>query len=246
MLVYFLLYVTQATGAGPLVGAEASLAKAQQLIVVTTDGWDSAVGRLCRFERQGEAWQGAGECFSVVVGKKGLAWPAGSATVEAPTKREGDNKAPAGVFRLAQAMGYAAAPPVGTTFPYRAIVDDLHCVDDSGSSYYNRIVRATDVEHTSSLPWKSSELMRRKDNLYKWLLVVDYNREAPIPAGGSCIFLHVWRGAGKGTAGCTAMPEAKIIELITWLRPASRPALVQIPVAVYKEKAQSLGLPSLQ
>jgi hypothetical protein len=51
----------------------------------------------------------------------------------------------------------------------------------------------------------------------------------PAPGRGSCIFLHVWDGPGRPTAGCTAMDAAAMREVLAWLDPAARPALVQLP-----------------
>src|SRR5215510_581259 len=77
-----------------------------QLIVVTTSDWNAVEGKLQRYERAapGGKWQAVGEPFSVVVGKNGLGWGSGISAVDHdsddPIKKEGDGKAPAGVFRL--------------------------------------------------------------------------------------------------------------------------------------------------
>ena len=69
--------------------------------------------------------------------------------------------------------------------------------------------------------------MRRKDGLYDWVVVVDHNK-ARKPGAGSCIFLHVWRHATSPTVGCTAMPKARLAELMAWIDPA-RAVLVVLP-----------------
>src|SRR3712207_8482067 len=56
---------------------------------------------------------------------------------------------------------------------------------------------------------------------------------------GSCIFLHVWRGPRSSTAGCTAMAEPALAELLRWLDPARRPALVQLTDAAYARRRRS-------
>ncbi len=242
------LAMTALLGAGspaaePGAAPAPALAGARQLLVVTTAGWDDVRGKLCRHERQGDAWRRVGECFAVVVGKKGMAW-AGEPAAAGPRKREGDGRSPAGAFRLLEALGYAPAAPAGTRFPYREITGDLHCVDDPASELYNRIVRASELPHPEApLPWKSSERMRRDDDQYRWLLVVDYNLHPPTPGAGSCIFVHVWRSPEKGTAGCTAMPEERLVELLGWLDPEARPALVLLPEAEYRARASAMGLP---
>jgi L,D-peptidoglycan transpeptidase YkuD (ErfK/YbiS/YcfS/YnhG family) len=42
---------------------------------------------------------------------------------------------------------------------------------------------------------------------------------------GSAIFLHV--STGHPTAGCISLPEAELIHVLRWLRPAAKP-LIQI------------------
>jgi L,D-peptidoglycan transpeptidase YkuD (ErfK/YbiS/YcfS/YnhG family) len=41
---------------------------------------------------------------------------------------------------------------------------------------------------------------------------VDYPTDARARAG-SCIFIHVWRSPTTGTAGCVAIPEARVVAL---------------------------------
>jgi L,D-peptidoglycan transpeptidase YkuD (ErfK/YbiS/YcfS/YnhG family) len=45
--------------------------------------------------------------------------------------------------------------------------------------------------------------------MYRRGLVVDYPTDAKANAG-SCIFIHVWRSPVTGTAGCVALPEARV------------------------------------
>ena len=77
--------------------------------------------------------------------------------------------------------------------------------------------------------WESAERMRRDDDLYALGMVVAHN-PAPAAAGrGSAIFLHVWRGPGSPTSGCTSISRADLLQVLTWLRPDARPLLVQAP-----------------
>ena len=41
------------------------------------------------------------------------------------------------------------------------------------------------------------------------------------------IFLHIWRGAGQPTAGCTAMSQDHLLRVLNWLDPNREPRLVQ-------------------
>ena len=220
-----------------------SLARATQLLVVTTATWDTTGGTLRRYWRDPTgAWRAAGARVPVVVGRAGLAWGVDVAPDAAgePMKREGDGKAPAGVFPLATAFGFArSAAAVGTRLPYLRLVETTECVDDPASTHYNAIVNRARVPRVD---WTSSERMRNID-LYRLGVVVDYNAKPPAAGRGSCIFLHVWRSPRSSTAGCTAMAEPALAELVRWLDPARRPALVQLTDAAYARRRAAWGLP---
>lgn len=233
------LFLALLLGCSATVQAEETAS--QQLIVVLTDSWTAVRGKMYRFEKEGDNWKQAGKTFDVVVGKHGLA-PAIAAEGDDPAikpKREGDGKAPAGFFTLGSAMGYGSSTPQGATFPYRKIMPELRCVDDVQSAYYNQIIDSQTVRQD----WKSAEVMKRKDDLYKWLLTVNYNTEPIVKGRGSCIFIHVWRSKDKGTAGCTALPEGDLVQLMTWIKPELNPLLVQLTTEDYRQLWKSRGLP---
>jgi D-alanyl-D-alanine dipeptidase len=209
---------------------------------VTTATWDTTGGTLRRYSRDATGrWRAEGARVPIVVGRTGLAWGFGFAPAAAgePTKHEGDGKAPAGVFPLGRAFGFApSAKAVRTRLPYLALVETTECVDDTASAHYNTIV---DRARVPRMDWTSSERMRRID-LYRLGVVVDYNAR-PAVGRGSCIFLHVWRGARSSTAGCTAMAEPALAELVRWLDPARRPALIQLTDAAYARRRAAWALP---
>lgn len=233
--------VARAGSGAPEAEWSVAAAEAQQLLVVKTPAWDSVGGELTRYTWSGAAWQAGGAPIAVVVGIHGLGWGRGlhPQGLTGPTKQEGDGRAPAGVFRLDTAMGYAATAPEGATWPYRTSTADAVCVDDVASVVYNRLVDASTPKD-----WSSAEALKRPDALYRWLVVVGHNVDpTPSPGAGSCIFLHVWRSAGRGTAGCTAMAEADLVGLLGWLDPAAKPLLVQLPAEEYSMRQSSWGLP---
>ena len=92
-------------------------------------------------------------------------------------------------------------------------------IDDPGSLQYNQWV-AGDV------PRVSHEVLRRRDNLYKYAVVIEYNANPVVPGMGSAIFLHVWRAAKKPTAGCVAMAEADILRFLQWLDKRQSPVIL--------------------
>ncbi|MHC8319813.1 M15 family metallopeptidase [Pseudomonas sp. GB2N2] len=221
-------------------GASEAIDNSQQLIVVTSKRWDDIQGSAQRYERDGKTFRKAGDAFAVVLGKNGMAWGKGLSSVEPgaePLKREGDGKAPAGVFSLGTAFGYDTAS--GTKLPYLALTPTIECVDDSQSGHYNELVDGS----TTSKDWNSSERMRSEPG-YRQGIVIAHNTPAA-PASGSCIFFHIWRSPTSPTAGCTAMDQANIGRLFEWLDPRQSPLLVQMPEAQYEQVRQRWNLPKL-
>jgi D-alanyl-D-alanine dipeptidase len=226
-------------------GTTGPLAGTQQCLIVTSANWSAPTGDLRAFERgPGGDWKAVGENVPVVLGKKGLGWGLGLVRLSAsdgPRKKEGDNKATAGIFRLGPAFGYAAADRASwIKLPYVALTNTTEGVDDPRSRYYNRLVDRTKV---AKVDWESSEKMLRPDVLYKWGVFVAHNPEA-IPGAGSCIFLHIWRNSAAATAGCTAMPEQNLVKLLHWLDPDAHPILIQMPRREYEAARVKLALPN--
>ena len=231
----------------------APLARSRQLILVTTPDWNSVRGTLRRFERAGARgeWRQAGEPFAVVVGRSGLGWgegvlavpgggSAGKGLEGGPFKKEGDGRAPAGVFRLGPAFGFDGSDEAGwVRLPYKPLTPSTECVDDTASTHYNLIVERGRV---GAVDWNSSERMRSVEG-YRWGVVVLHTAEPPVAGRGSCIFLHVWAGPERGTAGCTAMERAQLESLLRWLDPRKRPLLVQLPEGEYARLRADWRLP---
>jgi L,D-peptidoglycan transpeptidase YkuD (ErfK/YbiS/YcfS/YnhG family) len=232
--------------------------RSTQMIVVTTSSWNAVDGRLQRFGRNAshEKWQPVGKPISIVVGRNGMGWGLGLLATDAPgirnaadpVKKEGDGKSPAGIFALGAAFGYAPQPLPGLKLPYLSLTPSTECVDDVRSKHYNRI-----VDHsTVSSDWNSSEHMRDAGQSYKWGVVIDHNSivqisngHPPVPAGGSCVFMHIWGGSGQGTAGCTAMPQSELEGVLRWLDPARKPLLVQMPAEDYGRLSPGWRLPPI-
>lgn len=212
------------------------------MVVVTTEAWGASNGTLWRFARVSGTWQKQGEPVPVTVGSAGLGWGSGlHPGADGPVKREGDRRSPAGVFHIGAAYGYAASAPPGTGTDYRQLRASDRCVDDSSSKHYNQIVDATAVNGD----WKSAEIMRRDDELYRWVVLIEHNARSPVPDHGSCIFFHVWRDRESPTVGCTAMGREDIESLMRWLAPSATPVAVVLPRGVYDQLRSSWSLPQL-
>lgn len=219
----------------------------RQLLLVVAADWASTAGELRRFARDSAdaAWRHVGAGIAVSLGRHGLAWGRGlHPACAGRDKREGDGRAPAGVFAISALFGYAAADSElarAARLPYLAAHRDLLCVDDPASRHYNQIVDRT---APAAVDWASAEEMRRADARYELGAVIGHNC-APVRAGaGSCVFLHVWEAPGVATAGCTAMALAAMRELAGWLDGAAAPLLVQLPRAEYQSRQVAWGLPA--
>ncbi|MEY2486251.1 MAG: hypothetical protein QOH39_1899 [Verrucomicrobiota bacterium] len=220
------------------------LRDAEQCLAVITESWAATAGTAFLFERNGRSpWQQHGSKMPVVVGKAGMAWGRGMIRTEnggGPVKREGDNRAPAGVFRLESVFGYAGTSPA-TKMPYLPLTTSILAVNDPRSVHYNRLV---DTSQIHDRDWSTAEKMILSDNRYKWGVVVAHN-VPPRPGAGSCIFLHVWKSPSTLTSGCTAMTEHDLLSIIRWLDPARTPLLVQLPRPGYDTLRAKYELPSL-
>lgn len=227
--------------------ADSPLTGSRQLLLVVADEWTSTAARLRRFARTalGAEWAPVGEAFAVSLGQCGLAWGIGlhrAVGADAPQKREGDRRAPAGVFAITALFGAAGHPLARSArLPYFGATPDLKAIDDPASGHYNRIVAQSAV---AKIDWKSHEDMLRDDDRYAIGAVVAHNSPNPVPGAGSCIFIHVWQSQGMPTAGCTAGALADISELCAWLDGTASPVLVQLPRAEYARCQAAWALPA--
>lgn len=220
---------------------------ARQLVVVTTSGWDATSGTLRRYARSGNGWVQVSTVARVVVGRSGTAWGLGlhPAQPHGPVKREGDGRAPAGMFRIGEAFGYAGS--VDTALPYMPMQATHYCMDVPASPLYNTIVDTRDVGEAAVQG--STEPMRldihaKGSQQYKLGFVIEHNPQA-VKGAGSCIFGHLWKTPQTATAGCTAMDEPAMRELVAWLRSDARPVFVLLPEAEYRRVQTAWKLPHL-
>ena len=206
-----------------MLSLQAQIPDTKQLIVVTTKDWSTPNGKLQRYENEGDHWHKVGKEIDIKLGRNGLGWGIGLHTIPKNAKiikKEGDGKAPTGIFELKQAFGYF---PFVVDYPYEVYKATDHCVDDVNSKFYNKIVDSTKVK----VDYKSKEHMRFPKDYYKYGIVVNHNHidEAGAKKGaGSCIFMHIKL---VPTAGCTVMREDEMKEIIEWLDVKSHPLLVQ-------------------
>lgn len=218
-------------------------ASSQQLVLVVAESDTSQAASLYTFAREASTWRKVSGPVAVTLGRTGLAWGIGlHPPQQGRQKREGDGKAPAGVFLLGDAFG--SAPALITGLNYQSMTSDHYCVDVPASTLYNQTLIKTDAN--AALIEGSTEPMRRdlhlNDHQYNKGIFVAHNPNN-VSGAGSCIFMHIWRAADKPTAGCTAMEESTIDQLLVWLDAGQSPVLVQLTRADYQRLGADWALP---
>lgn len=219
-------------------------AASSQCLVGTADGWDSSKVTLCLYEKSGSVWKPVAEPWQGRLGKSGLIWGKGIHPVPAgaATKKEGDNRSPAGVFAIGGAWGYEAAIRKQASLPYRQVTPRDLWVEDPASPSYNRNVI---LDHDPATPWEKKQLMKQTDPVHSLKLFIAHNAPPAVTAhDGSSIFFHIWRREGAAaTAGCTTMSKSKLQWLVSRIDPAKRPYYVLLPKAEYQRYRAAWKLP---
>ena len=159
------------------------------VVAVSEDG-----AKLCLYERADD-WQLVLET-EAIIGKSGLG-----------KTKEGDGKTPVGVFLFVEAFGILENP--GTKMAYTQVDETHYWVDDGASNYYNAFVSTDEVVKD----WESAEHIIEYGQSYHYVLATSYNDEK-IAGRGSAVFLHCISEDAEATAGCIAVPEVYMKEIM--------------------------------
>ena len=169
------------------------------IMIVSVSDEDVA---LCLYEREdvdkiqeNSGWELVLET-NAIIGKNGLG-----------KTKEGDGKTPIGVFRFVKAFGILENP--GTKVEYIQTANTHYWIDDCSSKYYNQYIEVNDVDPD----WKSAEHILQYGEAYHYVLATSYNIER-IPGKGSAVFLHCIAKDSEATAGCVAVPEVYMREIM--------------------------------
>lgn len=176
-------------------------------------GASTGTARIFERASPAEAWRAVAPAEPVVLGRTGMAWGLGFHPLAAagePRKVEGDGRTPAGIYRIGKSFGFAASPRPG----YIQLAPDTVCVDDPASAAYNTITSRNIVGRKVH-----GEDMRKVQG-YRRGIVVDYPTDGKA-RGGSCIFIHIQKSATSPTAGCVALPEARVTALQDFTQPGA-------------------------
>jgi len=216
----------------------------QQCIVGIAKDWDSSRVTLTAYEKEGRSWVKRLGPWEGRLGREGLVWGRGLHPLPdgGPSKREGDWRAPAGVFRIGGAWGYDATIRKHPKLAYRRITARDLWVEDSKSPSYNRHLV---LDHDPATAWEKKQQMRQNDHAHSLKLFIAHNAPPRVtPGAGSAIFFHIWRGGGsKPTAGCTTLSEERLRALIAWIDPTRQPVYVLLPEAEYDRHRGDWKLP---
>lgn len=220
--------------------------KCRQAIVGITSDWNSSHVNLGLYEKSNGAWKQVGSFWKGRIGRNGLASGLGlSPAVSKTLKKEGDGKAPAGVFSLGHAFGYQKRIKKKDKLIYNVVSTRDLWVEDSGSSFYNQHLK---LNHEPNSPWEKKQQMRQDDYAHALKLYIEHNAKTltntPKAGMGSAIFFHIWRqNGGKSTSGCTTMSSAHLAHMISQVDPEKAPVYILLPKSEYLQHRSAWKLP---
>ena len=135
--------------------------------------------------------------FRCAIGKNGIT----------NSKIEGDKCTPSGIFSIEKIYYREDRLNIPKLdFQTIPINKNFGWCDDIRSTYYNKFIK---------FPFSySAEFLYREDDIYNIICVINYNNNPIIKNKGSAIFLHVANTDYSGTAGCLALKQDDLIELL--------------------------------
>lgn len=169
-----------------------------QIIVVAAEGQEAM---LCFYQKESAGdWQLVLET-EALIGENGLG-----------KRKEGDKKTPTGIYQFTKAFGILENPD--TKMEYTQVNGNNYWVDDARSKYYNKFISMNEVVQD----WTSAEHICEYGEAYHYVLATSYNISG-IPGAGSAVFLHCTDENMESTAGCVAVPEIYMKQIIQSVMP---------------------------
>jgi L,D-peptidoglycan transpeptidase YkuD (ErfK/YbiS/YcfS/YnhG family) len=180
------------------------VARSRRSRVATLQAWHTVPGR---------GWVRRGPRIRAYIGADGMTWHAS----------ESKSATPMGSFTLTRAFGHNTNP--GTALPYLRINPADWWISQPGRLYNTHQRCWSHCPFTQGAP---NEHLYYETPYYNYAVVIDYNtRNAPggVKQGrGSAFFLHVT--VGQPTAGCVAIPQARLVSIMQWLAPRKHPRIL--------------------
>jgi L,D-peptidoglycan transpeptidase YkuD (ErfK/YbiS/YcfS/YnhG family) len=163
----------------------------------------------------GGGWLKVGSAVTAHIGADGMS--------RSPS--ESRSATPIGSFTLTQAFGHDANP--GTQLPYIHTTPADWWISQSGSLYNTHQRCSSGCRFNQGSP---NEHLYYETPYYDYAVVIDYNtRNAPggvHQGAGSAFFLHVYPPGTGPTAGCVAIPVARLTPIMRWLLPNRHPRIL--------------------
>jgi L,D-peptidoglycan transpeptidase YkuD (ErfK/YbiS/YcfS/YnhG family) len=180
-----------------------SVGNATQVISVVGVGGSSA--KMDVYQRTAAGWQPVAAGIPAFIGASGMA----------PQTHDGQMKTPMGVFTLDFAFGTEPSPGGGLQYVQ---VGPNHWWDgDMKSPTYNTMQVCEEAQCSFDTdPASGTENLEIPQ--YVHAVVMGVNKER-VPGNGGAFFLHATDGGP--TAGCVAIDDAKLVEIMRWLKPGA-------------------------
>lgn len=186
-----------------------SVGSATQVISVVGTGGSRV--KMDVYQRTAGGWQPVAAGIPAWIGANGMS----------PQTHDGEMKTPMGIFTLDFAFG--TAPNPGGGLPYVQVGPDHWWDGDMKSRTYNTM----QVCKKAQCPF-DTDPASGTENLdipqYVHAVVMGVNK-ARVPGNGGAFFLHATDGGP--TAGCVAIAEDKLVEIMRWLRPGALIAIAE-------------------
>jgi L,D-peptidoglycan transpeptidase YkuD (ErfK/YbiS/YcfS/YnhG family) len=181
-----------------------SVGNATQVISVVGVGGSKAMMDV--YQRGADGWQPVAAGIPASVGANGMA----------AETHDGNMATPMGIFTLDFAFG--TAPNPGGGLQYVQITDSNHWWDgDVKSPTYNTM----QVCQKAQCPFNTDPASGTENlniSAYKHAVVMGVNK-ARVPGNGGAFFVHSTDGGP--TAGCVAIDDGKLVQVMQWLRPGA-------------------------
>lgn len=177
-----------------------------QRVSVTAPSSRSTVAVVQRWVHRGGRWVRVGAAMRARVGAAGL------------TRHPSEKLAatPIGSFSLTQAFGALA-----NTNDRITRLRYIHI--RYGDTWGARPARPT-YNRYYNCHCHGATLFALRRTLFRYGMVIDYNRTPVVPGAGSGFFLHV--ANGQPTGGCVAVAAGNVRTILSWLRPDLHPRIL--------------------
>jgi len=183
-----------------------SVGNATQVISVVGVGGSSA--RMDVWQQSTAGWQPIGVGIPAHIGSAGLT----------PQAKDGDPATPMGIFTLDYVFGTAPSP--GGGLQYVQVGPDDWWDGDEKSPTFNTHQRC----QKDQCPFDTSASENLDIPEYVHSVVMGVNKSR-VPGDGSAFFMHSTDGGP--TAGCVAIDDGTLVQMIRWMRPGALIAIAK-------------------